>query len=490
MEVKEQISDGLKRQYSIIIGSADIEQKIQSKLESLISQVNLPGFRPGKVPKNVIRARFGKEVFGEVIKETIDNTTKETFEKNNLKPALQPKIDIKEGFKEGDDLEYTIDIEILPEIEVKDFKEIKLEQMVSKPKEEDLNDALNRLASEQRTFEVSKDSSIKSKKDDAVIIDFVGKINDKPFDGGKAQDTQLILGSGQFIPGFEEQLIGYKSGESVTVKVKFPDNYQSDDLKGKDAVFDVDIKEVKNPRTPEIDDKLAEGLGLKDLTELKERVNEQIQNEYNQISRSKLKKNLLDNLDSYFTFDLPPTLVENEFNIIWQQIEADKKNNKLDDADKSKNEDVLKEEYRVIAERRVKLGLILNDIGLKNDIKVEESELNKAIQSQAQRFPGQEKKVFEYYKSNSQASIELQAPIFEDKVVDFILKTAEVNEVEVGKEKLFALEEEKEKQKKLKKNANPKSSKKSSKKPAVKAKKPNVKKKTVKKKKTSTKIKK
>ena len=371
MEVKEKISDGLKRQYSILIASADIEEKIQSKLESLVSQVNLPGFRPGKVPKNVIRARFGKEVFGEVIKETIDNTTKETFEKNNLKPALQPKIDIKEGFKEGDDLEYTIDIEILPEIEVKDFKEIKLEQMVSKPKEEDLNDALNRLASEQRTFEVSKDSSIKSKKDDAVIIDFVGKINDEPFDGGKAQDTQLILGSGQFIPGFEEQLIGYKSGESVTVKVKFPDNYQSDDLKGKDAVFDVDIKEVKNPRTPEIDDKLAEGLGLKDLTELKERVNEQIQNEYNQISRSKLKKNLLDNLDSYFTFDLPPTLVENEFNIIWQQIEADKKNNKLDDADKSKNEDVLKEEYRVIAERRVKLGLILNDIGLKNDIKVE-----------------------------------------------------------------------------------------------------------------------
>ncbi len=488
MEVKEQISDGLKRQYSIIIGSADIEQKIQLKLDSLTSQVNLPGFRPGKVPKNVIRARFGKEVFGEVIQETIDNATKETFEKKNLKPALQPKIEIKEGFKEGDDLEYTIDIEILPEIEVKDFSEIKLQQMVSKPEESDVNDALNRIANEQRTFEVNKSTSIKSKNDDAVIIDFIGKIDDKPFEGGKAEDTQLILGSGQFIPGFEEQLIGYKAGESTKVKVKFPENYHSEELKGKDAVFDVDIKEVKNPKVPEIDDKLAEGLGLKNLIELKEKVNEQIQNEYNQISRSKLKKNLLDNLDSYFTFDLPPTLVENEFNLIWQQIEADKKNDKLDDVDKPKSEDELKEEYQLIAERRVRLGLILNDIGLKNDIKVEESELNKAIQAQAQRYPGQEKKIFEYYKSNSQAAVQLQAPIFEDKVVDFILKTADVNEVEVDKEKLFALEEES--QEKPKKSKKSKSSKTISKATKTKTKKNVVKKKTMKKKKTSAKKKK
>ena len=483
MEVKEQISDGLKRQYLFKVISADIEQKIQLKLEGLTNQVNLPGFRPGKVPKKVIRARFGKEVFGEVIQETIDSITKETFEKKKLKPAFQPKIEIKEGFKEGDDLEYTVDLEILPEIEAKDFQEIKLEKMYANPEKSDVEEALKRIASDQRTFIPVKEKSIKSKKEDAVIIDFIGKINGEPFEGGKSEGTQLILGSGQFIPGFEDQLIGFKAGDKTNVNVKFPDTYHNPDLKGKDAVFDVDIKEVKNPKIPDIDDKLAEGLGLKSLNELNERVKEQIQSEYDQISRSKLKKVLLDKLDSYFDFDLPPTLVENEFNQIWQQVEADKKEDRLDEIDKSKTEVQLKKDYSLIAERRVKLGLILNDIGLKNDIKVEESEVNSAIQAQAQRYPGQEKKVYEYYKSNTQAALQLQAPIFEDKVVDFILKNADVKDVEVNKDKLFSVDDDNAKKgSKVKKTSAKKSPKKI-------IKKTTTKKKIAKKKKTSSKTK-
>ncbi len=489
MEIKEETSEGLKRKYSILIDSTEIEEKIQEKLNGLTTQVNLPGFRPGKVPKNVIRARFGKSVFGEVIQETVDKVTQDTLKKNNIRPAFQPKIEINKDFEEGKNLQYTVELEILPEIETKDFTDIKLDKMVLKPENKDIDEALDRIASEQRTYETTSEKSVKSKMNDAVIIDFIGKIDNVEFDGGKAEGTQLVLGSGQFIPGFEEQLIGFKAGDATKVKVKFPDDYQNEDLKGKDAVFDVEIKEVKNPKVPKIDDKLATALGLESLKQLKEKVSEQIQNEYNQISRSKLKKVLLDNLDTYFSFDLPPTLVENEFEMIWRQIEEDIKNKKLEDSDKSKTEDELKNEYKDIASRRVRLGLILNDIGQKNDIKVEESELNRAIQSQAQRYPGQEKQIFEFYKSNSQATMQLQAPIFEDKVVDFILKDADVSEIEVSKEELLKVEDDEKKPKnikkisKTKKNPTSKASKKISKKPAKKlAKKPATKKKVAKKK--------
>tara|TARA_Y100000590_G_scaffold460571_1_gene620184 strand:+ start:747 stop:2207 length:1461 start_codon:yes stop_codon:yes gene_type:complete len=436
MQSTEISSNGLKRSYKVIVASNDIEARVEKKLDEFAAQANLPGFRPGKVPVKVLRSRYGKSVFGEVLQEIINETSKETLDKNDVKAAIQPKIDIPEDFKEGKNLEYTLEVEILPDIIPAESKSIKLERLIAKPQDEEIDEAVRQLAQQQKTYHKTKEV-VSAQIDDAVVIDFVGSIDGKEFDGGKGKDSQLILGSGQFIPGFEEQLVGSKMEDDVEVKVKFPENYQNNDLKGKDAVFKVKIKEVKQPKTPSIDDDLAKNMGLKNLSELKEKVQDQIQKEYDTVSRSKLKTKLLDELDEMHDFDLPPTLVENEFNSIWRQFEHDKSHNHLDDEDKGKSEEQLKKEYMQIAERRVRLGLLVSKIGELNDIKVEQAEINKAIQSQARQYPGQEKQIFEFYQKNPDASMQLQAPIFEEKVVDFMLELIDVSDHEVSKDILF-----------------------------------------------------
>ncbi|MDC0073385.1 trigger factor [Alphaproteobacteria bacterium] len=436
MQVKEINSEGLKRSYQIVINATDIEEKVSAKLKDLSSQANLPGFRPGKVPTKILRSRFGKSVFGEVIQQTIDETTKQTLKDKEIKPALQPKIEVAEGFEEGKDLEFSLSIEIIPEIKNVDFKGIKFQKDVYSPDKEEIQDSLNKLAEQQKTFESLKEGS-ESALNNAVIIDFTGKIDGEIFEGGTAKDHQLELGSGQFIPGFEDQLIGVKTGDKKDVIVTFPDNYQNESLKGKEAIFEVEVKDVKESVIPIVNDDFAKTMGLKDLSDLKNKVEEQIQKEYENVSRSKLKKNILDKLEELSSFDLPPTLVDNEFSSIWQQIEKDKKEDKLGPEDKDKSDEQLKEEYLKIAQRRVKLGLLLSNIGEKNDIKVEQSEVNRAIQSQAMRFPGQEKQVFEFYKNNPEASMQIQAPLFEDKVVDYLIELSEISDNKVSKEELL-----------------------------------------------------
>ncbi len=439
MQVTETSSEGLKRAFKVTVTSGAIEENVQKKLGEIGGQARLPGFRPGKIPDKVLRARFGKSVLGEVLQETVDETLRKALDDHNIRPALQPKVEVT-SFDEGKDLEYTMEVEVLPEIEPADFSSIELEKLVAKIDDAEVDEAIASIADQQKTFEAVPDAA--AEEGHAVLIDFEGSIDGALFEGGAGEDAQVQLGSGQFVPGFEEQLVGAKAGEEREVKVTFPSDYPYEKLQGKDAVFKVTVKEVRKPQVPEINDELATRMGLENLAQLKERVSEQLGNEYGQISRQRLKRALLDRLDEIHDFELPPTLVENEFDSIWRQIERDKEAGSLDEDDAAKSDDDLKGDYRKIAERRVRLGLLLSAVGEKNKVTVGQDELNRAMAIQAQRFPGQEQEVFKFYRENPQAAMQLQAPLFEDKVVDFVLELVRINERAVSKDELLADPEE------------------------------------------------
>ena len=436
MQVSETLSEGLKREYTVVVEAADMEAKVTSRLTDLAKQAKMPGFRPGKVPVKLLRRTYGKQLLGEVLEQTVNEATTETIEKHDLTPAMQPKIEVV-SFDEGSDLEYTIQLEVMPEFEPVDFAAISLKKIVADVDDSQIDDRVKSIAEQFKEFTAAAEGQ-EAQNGDTVVIDFKGSVDGEEFEGGEAEEHSLELGSNSFIPGFEEQLIGAKKGEKKAVTVNFPAAYQAEHLAGKEAEFAVTVREVKVPLPVTLDDALAEKLGLENLEALKTAVREQSEKDFAVVTRTKLKRELLDALAENHDFDLPPTLVESEFEQIWTQVEEDLKRQDKTIEDLDKQEDEAKAEYRDIAVRRVRLGLLLSKVGKENNLTVTQDEVNRAMAEHAQNFPGQEQKIFELYQSNPEMRAQLEAPIMEDKVVDFILEMAQVNENRVSVEELLA----------------------------------------------------
>ena len=436
MQVTQTHADGLKREYRISVAAHDIEEKLNGRLNEIGRTVAVPGFRPGKVPMGLLKKRFGDAVRGEVLEATIQDATQDAFAGEGIRPALQPKVDVV-TFEDGADLEYTVALELLPDIEPMDFAGLELERMVADPGEEAMAEAIRRLAERHAGFKPVEGGRAAA-EGDQVKIDFAGSIDGEAFEGGTAEDVVLQIGAGRFVPGFDEQLLGMAPGGEKTVEVRFPDDYPAENLKGKTASFAVTCKEVLASEPVEIDDAFAKSLGMEDLDALRGAVKEELEREYGQISRARLKRALLDTLSDGHSFELPPGMVEQEFEAVWSQIEEAGKRDALDEDDKALSEEALRARYRKIAERRVRLGLLLSEVGGANNIQVSQEELNRSMMQQAMRYPGQESRIFEFFQKNPQAMQELRAPIFEDKVVDFIIEMAQVTDRPVAIEELTA----------------------------------------------------
>jgi trigger factor len=435
MQVTETKNEGLSRAYAITVPAADIEQRVESRLQELVHQVNLPGFRPGKVPVKLIRQRYGDAVKGEVLQAAVSENAHQALSERELQPAMQPKIEVT-SFEEGKDLEFKIELDVMPEIEPIDFKTIALERQKAKIEDKQVDESLERMAANFGTPEPISGAR-KSKEGDVLVIDFVGSVGGETFEGGAAEDYQLELGAGRFIPGFEDQLVGAKAGEHVKVEVAFPENYGNAELAGKDAVFEVDVKEIREKVPAKIDDDFAKQMGLDNLDALKTQMRQRIEGEYASVARERLKRQLLDKLDEAHNFEVPTGMLDAEIESIWGQFENARQNNQLDEEDMNKSEEEARAEFRTIAERRVRLGLLLASVGQGNNIDVTPEEINRALIRQAQSFPGHERQIIEAYRANENLMASLRAPIFEEKVVDFILEMANVTEHEVSVDELM-----------------------------------------------------
>lgn len=459
MQVNETLNEGLTREFTIIIPAADLDAELNSRLVELAPQVNMPGFRPGKVPPALLRQRYGDALLGEVIEKSVNESSQRALEERDLRAASQPNVEIT-SYEKGQDLEYKLSVELMPEIDTVDFSTLELERLVAEPSDDDINDALTRMAEGQKESAPIEDAR-PAASGDVVVIDFVGKIDGEPFDGGAANDHHLELGSNTFIPGFEEQLVGVDAGAEKAVTVSFPDDYQASHLAGKEAVFDVTVKEIREPKPVEIDDAFAQRFGLDSLEALKEAIGEQMKGEYLTATRTRMKRQLLDILADKHSFEVPPKMVEEEYKGIVHQVvhhadgeqghdhdhdhdhghdhdhDHDHGHESGPDADEAKLSEEDRAEYRSIAERRVRLGLLLSEVGRQNNIQVTDQEVSQAIQQQAARFPGQERFVFDYYQQNPQALAQVRAPLFEDKVVDFVVEMAKVTDKTVSAEELF-----------------------------------------------------
>lgn len=437
MQVTETKTEGLKRDFKIVVPATDIENRITARLNEISQTVRIPGFRPGKVPASMLRKRYGASVMGEVLERAVGETTMKAMSDKGVRPAMQPKVEIT-SFEEGKDLEYTMAVEVMPEIVPVDYGKIELERLTSEVAESEIEETLQRMAEANKTSEPIATERA-SEKGDVAVIDFVGKVDGKEFPGGKADGYHLELGSGSFIPGFEEQLIGAKVGAHVVVNVAFPKEYGAAELAGKDATFDVDIKELRGTQPATIDDEFAKKAGLDSLDALKKVIREEHERELKAISRMRLKRALLDTLATLYDFEVPEGLVEAELDAIWQQFEEQRKQNpdaaKTEYGDKS--DDDIKAELRDIARRRIRLGLVLAEVGQTNKIQITQEDLNRAIVAEARRYPGQEQKVIEYYQKNPEAMDGLRAPLIEDRVVDFMLEMAKVEERKVTREELM-----------------------------------------------------
>ena len=443
MQVTETLNEGLKRSYAITVTANELEAKVNEKLAEAQPEVEMKGFRKGKVPMALLKKQFGQRVMGEAMQESIDGAMSDHFEKSGDRPALQPEVKMtNEDWKEGDDVEVSMSYEALPDIPELDFSGIKLEKLVVKADDAAIDEALGNLAETAQDFKARKKGS-KAKDGDQVVMDFVGKVDGEAFDGGSAEDYPLVLGSNSFIPGFEEQLVGAKAGEEKAVTVTFPDSYQAENLQGKEAVFDCSIKEVKQPVAAEINDELAKKFGADDLAALKTQISERLEAEYAGAARAVMKRGLLDELDKMVDFDLPPSLVDAEAKQIAHQLWHEE-NPDVEGHDHPEIE--ANEEHNTLATRRVRLGLLLAEIGQKADVEVSDAEMTQAIMAQARQYPGQERQFFEFVQQNQQMQQQLRAPLFEDKVVDHVFEGASVADKEVSKEDLQkaveALEEE------------------------------------------------
>ena len=447
MQVTQTLDEGLKREFKIVVPASDLDARLDERLATLKDRVNINGFRKGKVPVAHLKKLYGKSVMAEVLYQVVAEANRKIVDENGLKLAMQPKVKVTAedepdeqkavlGVIEGKhDLGLTIALEVLPKVEIKDVSELKVERLNAEVAEADVDEAVERVAKQNRSFAEKAGAAADG---DRVVIDFVGKMDGEPFQGGSMDNHQLELGSNTFIPGFEEQLVGLKAGEEKTISVDFPADYPSPDLAGKTATFDVSVKEVQAPGELTIDDELAKSLGMESLDKLKEAIRDQIAGDYARISRQKVKRQLLDGLDAQYAFELPPSLVEQEFDNVWRQVVADLARQGKTLADEGEDEEEAKAEYRKIAERRVRLGLVLAEIGDKHDVKVADDEVTRALVERARQYPGQEQQVWDFYRNNPDALAELRAPIFEDKVVDAILAKATVTDRSVSKDELLA----------------------------------------------------
>jgi trigger factor len=448
MQVTETAATGLKREYRVVVPAIDLEAKAQERLDELKGRVQLRGFRPGKVPVEHLKRLYGKSAMAEAIEAAVREGNDKIVA--DLKPgeklAIEPKVVLPEEKDAVDrviegksDLDYKVEIEVVPAISLADFKSIKLTRLTAEVTDAEIDQALQSIAEQNRPFVAKNDAAAKG---DRVTISFQGTIDGTPFEGGSAEDVPLSLGAGQFIPGFEDHLTGLKAGEGKTFDVKFPDDYGAATLAGKQATFAVTVKSVEAPGAITIDDDFAKTLGLESLAKLKDVVKERIAGEHAGASRQKLKRALLDQLDERHKFEPPPSLVEHEFNNVWAQIEGDLKQQNRTFEDEGTTEEKARAEYRGIAERRVRLGLVIAEIGERNNIKVTDDQLTQAIVAQARTMPGQEQRVWDYYRKNSSALAALRAPLFEDKVVDFLIELADVTDKQVSRDELFKEDEE------------------------------------------------
>jgi len=449
MQITQTKQEDLKREFTVTMTAEEIDAKINERLQELGKTVKMPGFRPGKIPLNLLKSKYGKSVMGEVLESAVNDSTMKAINENSLRPAMRPKIEVK-TFDEAKGLEYTMAIELLPEIKVMDLASIKLEKLESKPEKKEVTDALERIAKANKTSEKVEEKRA-AKVGDILVIDFDGTVNGAPFPGMKGSDHQLELGSKSFIDTFEDQLVGAKAGDHRTVNVTFPADYGHAQLQGVKAVFEVDVKELREPSVPKIDEEFAKKLGFEDLSKIEEVVEKQIQNEYDQLSRMNLKRALLDTLDENHSFDVPAGMVDAEFQGIWAQVKGHSHDHDdpnhvhgpdCDHDHEAEGTEEEKAEYKGIAERRVKLGLVLAEIGRINKVEVTNQELQQAVINEARRYPGKEREVFEYYQQNPQALEAVKAPIYEDKVVDFILERSTIANRQVPIEDLTKASEQ------------------------------------------------
>jgi trigger factor len=437
MQIVETTNEGLKRAYAVTIPAKDIEARIDAEVKKVAPQVRMPGFRPGKVPANLVRKMHGdalhSDAFNTTVRESVDNLMRE----KKLRPALQPKVDIGEGYEQGKDATLTVELEVLPEIATPSVEGLTLEKLNVPVSDEQVDEALANLASNQKSY----DDAPKTKKaadGDQLIIDFVGRVDGVEFEGGKAEDAALVIGSGQFIPGFEEQLTGVKTGDEKTITVTFPSDYPAANLKGKDAEFDIKVKQVKVPGETKVDDEFAKSLGIESLDKLKQLLRGQLEQETAGLTRTQMKRQLLDKLAADYDFEVPPSMVEAEFEQIWQQLQSEVAKEDDPEAAMKEIEDE-KEDYRRIAERRVRLGLLLSEIGQSNGVEVSNQEMQMLLQQAAQQYRPEDRERFvEYVRNEPMAQAQLRAPLYEDKVVDFLFEKAEITEREVTREELEA----------------------------------------------------
>lgn len=446
MQVTETKSEGLNRHFKVALAAKEIEEKISHRLQELAKTVRLPGFRPGKVPVSILRKKYGPSVMGEVLERAVNDSSRQALAEKGLRPAVQPEIEIT-SFEDGQDLEYTMAVEILPEIIPVDFTKIKLERLVPDTNEAEIDSILETLAKSNGSSTPVKDDR-ESGTGDVLMIDFLGRVDGVEFAGGKAEGYELTLGTGTFIPGFEEQLLGAKAGDKIEVKVKFPDNYGAADLSGKDAVFDVTVHELKETVPAAIDDELAKKLGMENLDALRTSIKEEQEREFNTMSKMTLKRELLNALADAHDFEVPAKLLEREFETIWAQFEEQRKNPEAgaEPADEGKSEDEHKKEFREIAERRIRLGLLLSEIGRANNIEISQEDINRQLMTEARRQPGREKEVMDHYRNNPEAMEQLRAPVYEEKVVDFILEKAKITDRKATRDDLIkAMEADDEK---------------------------------------------
>ncbi len=447
MQITETMAEGLKRQYKVVVPAGDLARRLDDELVSLQKRANIPGFRPGKVPQQHLRRMYGKSVMADVLQNAVNEVNRKIVTDNGLKLAFEPAVsfpqeqgEIENVISAKSDLEYTVALEVLPKIEIADHSDITIEKQVAEVPDADVMAAIERMAEPSRPY--TDKGAAAAASGDRVTVDFVGRIDGVEFDGGKGEGIQVQLGSNSFIPGFEDQIVGMKAGEQKLVKVRFPDNYQAAGLAGKDAEFDVTAKLVEAPGELKVDDELAKQYGLEDLSKLKDAVRSSLGAELEGAARRKMKRKLLDALDAKYAFDLPPTLLDQEFNAIWNNVATEMKAANKSFEDEGTTEAAAREDYMKIAARRVRLGLVLAEIGEKAEVKVTDEEVSQGLVARARQFPGQEKQVWEFYRKNPERLAEIRAPIFEEKVVDHILGQVKVAEKSVTKDALLSEDDE------------------------------------------------
>ena len=442
MQVTETLSEGLKRAYTVVVPAADLESKRAARLANLSKTLTLPGFRPGKIPSTIVKQRYGTAVSAEVLEESVNEATQQVLSERGLRPAQQPKVDVVSLDPTGGadkDLEFKVELELLPEISPPDFGAVRLTRLKTEPDAETIDKALNEVAQRNRTLEEVPAEELGDRgaaKGEVLTVDFIGKIDGTEFPGGTGNGVEVEIGGGTFIPGFSEQLEGMRPGEARTIEVTFPAEYGVATLAGKAATFDVTAHKISRANIPAVDDELAKKLGFEDLAEMRDTITKRFQSEYDQLSRLRLKRQLLDSLADTVKFESPEGMVNQEFDQIWQRLESERQQGRLDEDDKDKDEETLRADYRAIAERRVRLGLLLADIGRVNSITVQPDEMTRAMRAEAMRFPGQEQQVFEFFRQNPRATDSLRGPLFEEKVINFILELAQVEDQTVSLEEL------------------------------------------------------